>query len=328
MTRNDWPIIGNAQALDFFESILATEKRSPGSIGGVYLVTGPNKVGRTSAIEHFIKRLLGSDDQHPGETIDMWPDIFRLRREEESREIGVDLARDFSSRLALSSFSNSYRVGIIHEAELLTTQAANALLKTLEDARDQAIVFLIASDSESLPQTVVSRSQHIPFRAVAADEIYDWLIAEHSFDRPFAKNIARLSDGRPGFALELARDAEALESQLAPARVLINSLHKRVYERFKDASTLLSGFKGAAAAEAASLVIDDWRCVVRDILMTHLNQPEYMRFAFLQDDIQKAARLVTVSDARLIDERLKRSSLYIQSNVAPATVLENILLTI
>lgn len=327
MPKEAWPIIGNANALDFFESLLAEERREPGSIGGVYLVTGPEKVGRSSAVEFFIKKLLGTDDQHPGETIDMWPDIFRLRREEDKREIGVDQARDFSARLSLSSFTASYRVGIIHDAHLLSTEAANALLKTLEETRDQAIVFLIAHNSDQLPQTVVSRSQIVAFRAVAVDEIYDWLISVHSFDRPFAKNIARLSGGRPGLALDLGRDKELLEKNLAPARVLIASFKQKLFERWKAASVLLSE-NSASAADAAEAIVDDWRCVVRDIIMTQLNQPEYMRYAFLEEEIRQVSRGFGISEARRLDERLQKSAAYLKSNVSPATVLENILITL
>ncbi len=328
MIREDWPIIGNTHALDFFESLLAEDRRMPGSIGGVYLVTGPDKVGRATAVEYFIKKLLGTDDEHAGQTIDMWPDIFRLRRDEDKREIGVDQARDFSSRLALSSFADSYRVGIIHDAHLLSQEAANALLKTLEETRDQAIVFLIAHNADQLPPTVVSRAQHIPFRAVPADEIYNWLISVHSFDRPFAKNIARLSDGRPGFALDLARDKNLLEEHLAPARVLIASFKQRLFERWKAATILLTGHSGSDAAITAELVIDDWRCVVRDILMVALNQPEYMRYAFLEEEIRQLARVVALPEARRLDNRLQEAAVYLRANVSPATVLENILITL
>jgi DNA polymerase-3 subunit delta' len=328
MTRSDWPIIGNNEAIDFLESLLAFERLNPGSIGGTYLFTGPNKVGRNSSIEYFIRRLLGSDEQYIAGTIDMWPDVFRLRRQEDKREIGVDQAREFSARLALSSFTDSYRIGIIHEAELLSPQAANALLKSLEEARDKAMIFLITEQADRLPATVLSRAQKIVFHPVANDEVYEWLINEHGLVRPLAKNLARLSDGRPGLALALARDKNLLASYLEPARFFINSFRTRLYESWKEANKFLIGHKGAAAVETAQGIINTWRGVVRDMMMTLLNQPELVRYAFLEQEIHEATKTIDLGEARRLEERLKKASTYLEANVNPNITLENILINL
>lgn len=328
MTRADWPIIGNSEAIDFLESLLAFERLTPGSIGGTYLFTGPNRVGRTSSVEYFIRRLLGSDDKTQAGTIDMWPDVFRLRRAEDKREIGVDQAREFSSRLALSAFTDSYRVGIIHEADLLSIEAANALLKSLEEARDKVIIFLITEQADRLPATVISRSQKITFHPVANDELYEWLINEHGLDRPFAKNIARLSDGRPGLALALARDKELLESYLSPARIFIGSFKTRLYEKWQEVGKLLAGQKGTAAVEVAEKVIATWRGITRDIIMTLLNQPELVRYAFLEQEIRQCANSLGLAEARALEEKLKKAKSYLGANVNPNIILENIIINL
>lgn len=328
MTRSDWPIIGNNEAIDFLESLLAFERLNPGSIGGTYLVAGPNKVGRTSSVEYFIRRLLGKDEQYIAGTIDMWPDVFRLRRKEDKREIGVDQAREFSARLALSSFSDSYRVGIIHEAETLSTEAANALLKSLEEARDKAIIFLITEQADRLPATVLSRAQKIVFHPVANDEVYEWLINEHGLDRPLAKNLTRLSDGRPGLALALARDKDLLESYLEPARFFINSTRIRLYESWKEANKFLAQAKGAAGVLSAKNIINSWRGVVRDMIMTLLNQPELVRYAFLEQEIHEATKTIDLSEARRLAERLEKADIYLEANVNPNIILENILINL
>jgi DNA polymerase-3 subunit delta' len=328
MPSSDWPIIGNTQARDFFESLLLCERLTPGSIGGTYIISGPDKVGRGSSIEYFVRRLLGNDEQHSGGTIDMWPDVFRLRRKEDKREIGVDQAREFSARLALSSFSDSYRVGIIHEADLLTIEAANALLKSLEEASDRAIIFLVTEEADRLPQTIQSRSQIIHFRPVATDEIYEWLAEEQGLDRPFAKNIARLSAGRPGWAAELARDRDLLENYLKPARIFVDAFGLRLHERWKSATALLSGLKGAQAAEAAENCLKAWRQVTRDVMMAGLNQPEHMRYAFLENEIRALLPNFGLSEARRLEDRLRKGAEYLKANVNPANVLENILIAL
>lgn len=328
MTRTDWPIIGNAEAIDFLESLLAFERLNPGSIGGAYLFVGPNKVGRTSTVEHFIRRLFGSDNQVETGTIDMWPDVFRLRRNEDKKEIGVQQAREFSSRLALSSFVDFYRVGIIHEADSLSNEAANALLKSLEEARDKVIVFLITEQAEHLPETILSRSQQVIFHPVANDELYEWLINEHGLERPFAKNITRLSDGRPGLALALARDKALLDSYLMPARIFTSSIKNRLYEKWQEVGKFLAGYKGQAAVEAAEKIIATWRGITRDIIVTILNQPELVRYAFLEQEIRQAAKTLGLAEARALEEKLKKAKLYLESNVNPNLILENIIINL
>lgn len=328
MTSNDWPIIGNPEAIDFLESLLSFEHLNPGAIGGSYVFAGPNKVGRTSAVEYFIRRLFGSDDQIQGGTIDMWPDVFHLRRSEDKREIGVEQAREFSTRLTLSSFTDSYRIGIIHEADLLSNQAANALLKSLEEARDKVIIFLISEQADRLPATVLSRTQRITFHPVANDELYEWLISEHGLDRPFAKNIARLSDGRPGLALALARDKELLESYLTPARIFISSFKGRLYEKWQEVGKLLAGKKGTLAVEAAEKIISAWRGITRDIIMMLINQPELVRYAFLEQEIRYCAKSFGLAEARIMEEKLKKASAYLEANVNPNIILENILINL
>ncbi len=328
MPATDWPIIGNTQAKDFFESLLLCERLRPGSIGGTYIVSGPDKIGRGSSIEFFIQRLLGNDEQHAVGTIDMWPDVFRLRRKEDKHEIGVDLAREFSGRLALSSFSDSYRIGIIHEADLLTIEAANALLKSLEEASDRAIIFLVTEEADRLPETIRSRSQLIMFRPVSTDEIYEWLVEEQGLDRPFAKNVARLSAGRPGWAAQLARDPEILETYLEPARVFVSSFTMRLHERWKASAALLSGHKGVDAVETAENCLKAWRQVTRDIMMANLNQPEFMRYAFLEQEIRNLLPRFSLNDARRLEEQLRKAREYLRANVSPANVLENILIAL
>lgn len=327
MSRSDWPIIGNPKAIEFFESLLSFERRSSLSIGGTYLVVGPNKIGRTSAIEYFIRELLGESSPTAGQTLDMWPDVFRLRRIEDKLQIGVAEAREWSNRLTLSSFSESYRIGIVHEADLLSHEAANALLKSLEEARDRVIIFMIAEMADRLPATVVSRSQKIVFHPVAIDEVYEWLVTEHGLDRPFAKNIARLSNGRPGLALDLMRDKELLESYLEPARFFVNAFRLRLHERWQKLPALLAAGPGAVN-ERALEIVQKWRSVARDIMMVLLNQPELMRYAFLEKEIRQTATLSVINETRQLEERLRLANTYLRANVNPNLVLENILINL
>ncbi len=325
MPATEWPVVGQHHAVDFLENLLEFERAHPGRLGGSYIFSGPRLVGKTDALECFLKRLCGSEEYSDAA---LMSDVVRLRRQEGKHEIGISLTREFISRLGLSSFAGKYRIGIIEGADGLSTEAANALLKTLEDGRGQLMVFLLAASIERLPATVISRSQIVSFRPVPTDEIYDWLISQHKVSRPLAKNLARLAGGRPNLALTLATDKEALERWLAPARLLLAAPLQRLSERWSAVSSLLGSAKGPEAADTATEIFSSWRLVVRDIMLAHLNQPDLVRHAFLEQDIKDAARRISLSEARSLDAIFGRGIEYVDSNVSPKMALEQALLAL
>jgi hypothetical protein len=86
--------------------------------------------------------------------------------------------------------------------------------------------------------------------------------------------------------------------------------------------------KGYEAVEHAALIIKSWQAVTRDIIMTLLNQPELMRYAFLDQEIHQAAALIDINEARHLEERLRKAAIYLKANVSPNIVLENILINV
>lgn len=319
MAHRDWPIIGHTEAIEFFEGLLAYEARQSGKIGGTYILNGVANVGKAALLETFISRLLAGE-QLQAQAPTFFSDIVRLERTLEKREIGVEQVREFSARLALSSYAGPYRIGIISEAETLSLEAANALLKTLEDAREQVLIFLLTSATGHLPATVVSRSQVVRFSQVPTDSIYEWLIEKHGVARPQAKNIARLAGGRPGIALQLAKDPKFLEETLTPAKSLYAALCAPLHERWQLAGALVG--KGKLAAEAVAAIIARWQVAIRDIMLVRLNQPDLIMHAFLDKEIRLAAERITLGDLRSLERTCVTAQRYIRANVSPKLVLE------
>lgn len=326
MKTHGWPLVGQNQAIEYLEHLLAFERQQPGSLGGCYIFSGAASLGKTTVLGHFLSRLSG------GEAIDLQDasgaDIVRLELAEERRGIGVAQAREFSGRLSLSSFAGRYRVGIIFDAETLSLEAANALLKTLEDAREQVLIFLLASAPDRLPATIVSRSQRIPFAPVPADDLYEWLIAEKGMSRPQAKNLSRLANGRPGLALRLAADKQLLEEYLAPVRLLCSAFRLSLAERWQAVGKLLGSAKGAENAAQAGRILAAWRLALRDLLLMRLNRPELVTHAFLEQELREAGKQLTLGELRRYDYRLEEASSYLAANVSPKLVLEQALMNL
>lgn len=143
------------------------------------------------------------------------PDLFRLGLEEERNEIVVDQVRGFIASLVLTPSIGTRRVGLIEPADRLNRNAANALLKTLEEPSNEVWLVLVTDHPERLPVTVLSRCQKRPIRVPEPDLAGQWLAAQNVAADPVRCRIAlELADGAPLLAAEWLQD-QGLDQALA-----------------------------------------------------------------------------------------------------------------
>jgi DNA polymerase-3 subunit delta' len=127
-----------------------------------------------------------------------------------STVIKVDQIRELSGALALSRHGAGYRVAILEPADALNINAANSLLKTLEEPADNTVLVLVSSQPGHLPPTIRSRCQQIRIAAPEAGTALAWLAGQYDGPRP--EVFLRLADGAPLRALALAQE-DALEER-------------------------------------------------------------------------------------------------------------------
>lgn len=147
---------------DHITDILTRALKS-GRIAHAYLLTGPRGVGKTSIariLAHEINQLPYSDDsQHL--------DIIEI---DAASNNGVEDVRDLREKVQIAPVSASKKVYIIDEVHMLSKQAFNALLKTLEEPPEHIVFILATTDVEKLPATIISRTQRYGFRAITPDD--------------------------------------------------------------------------------------------------------------------------------------------------------------
>jgi DNA polymerase-3 subunit delta' len=105
------------------------------------------------------------------------PDLITLGFLEESRQIRIEQVRELASALAFTSHQGGYKVAILSPADALNRNAANALLKTLEEPTPRTILILVATQPSRLPATLLSRCQRVHIRAPSRAEAIAWLQA-------------------------------------------------------------------------------------------------------------------------------------------------------
>lgn len=106
------------------------------------------------------------------------PDLLRVQPIEDSKEIRVDQVRELSAELALTSHAGGRKVAIVSPAERLNRNAANALLKTLEEPSGSALLLLVTGEPWRLPATVRSRCTRLRPEPTSDDRFVSWLQAQ------------------------------------------------------------------------------------------------------------------------------------------------------
>ena len=157
--------------------------------------------------------------------------------------------RDLTRDLALLPFEGGARVAIVSGADRMTEDAQAAFLKTLEEPPSGTVLILTASDEERLLDTIRSRCVRIRLGPVARRDVEAILVDAQVAEPPTAARLARLSAGRPGDAVALARSPEALTIRGEIARTLLDMAGATRSDRLRTARDLL----GRAADVLAAL---------------------------------------------------------------------------
>ncbi|MCQ2292783.1 MAG: DNA polymerase III subunit delta [Bacteroidaceae bacterium] len=119
----------------------------------------------------------------------------RIGLEGQKFQIGVGESDQIIRKLSLVSAQGGWKVMIIWQAEKMSTEAANKLLKILEDPTPETLFILVAEHSEQLLETIVSRTQRFDFRPLAEDDVADVLMRDHGLSAADARQAAHVSGG-------------------------------------------------------------------------------------------------------------------------------------
>ncbi len=158
-------------------------------IAHAYLFTGPEGVGKKQtalALAQYLNcaspntETFASCEHCPSciqSVSGSQPDLLML--EPDGTSIKIEQIRTLLNKVSLRSYENTYKVIIINDAHLMTDQAANCLLKTLEEPTDNTIFILVTAQVQNLPVTILSRCQQISFNLLSPAMIQDILQKLH-----------------------------------------------------------------------------------------------------------------------------------------------------
>lgn len=298
-------IIGHEKITQFLERAIQNDR-----VAHAYLFVGSEHVGKRTVAEWFACKLFSTTI----EKLIQNPDFLELKRKvnedgEQQKTISIDEIRDLKSQLGLSSFFNSWKIALIPDAETLTIQAANALLKILEEPSGKTCFIILAKHKDLLPKTIVSRSEVVRFNLVPSAITLNALVALGiANDR--ASELASLSCGLPGIALDFARNEEKYKEYMKFLGELATIGKLSVADRFS---------KGAEVLESKGIeeTLDSLAFVLRNELLLQYN---------CNDRVLSGLRMqIDLSPAEALGKILKYKQ-YLQYNVNKNLILENILI--
>jgi len=150
-----------------------------GRVPHAVLLLGPVGTGKRATAVWMAKQRLGLQD---GRSLPQYPfaapehaDLRWVGPPEDKHSVGIDQVRTLINELNLTSYEGGGKVAIVDSAHAMTINAANSLLKTLEEPPGDALIVLVADRVGRLPATVFSRCQRVNFNRPATSESLAWL---------------------------------------------------------------------------------------------------------------------------------------------------------
>jgi DNA polymerase-3 subunit delta' len=262
--REVFDLTGHEASEEAFEAT-----RARGRLHHAWLLTGPEGVGKATFAYRAARRLLGApaDPTHgvlgasPDHPVSRQiiahahPDLFVLERigpdGKVRKVIPVDEARGLSEFFSKSPASAPHRVAIIDAVDDLNVNAANAILKTLEEPPPHGVLLMISHSPGRLLPTIRSRCRRLAFAPLGLEEAARFVRDREDVSAEDALRLAKMSGGAPGRAWTLA-GAKAIEMDDA-ARALIEGL-PRVDEAM--ALSIADRFRGGEGQAQFNLLFD------------------------------------------------------------------------
>jgi len=258
-----WQVIGQDKILSLLDYGLKTD-----AIAHAYLLVGPGRVGKGTLAINLAQAL---NCEGSGPPCGQCRSCQRIRESKhadvttvglDSRtEIGIDDIRGLQRLANLPPYEGKCKVLIIDGAEYLSIEAANALLKILEEPPPKVVWLLLAAEEERLLPTVISRCQRLELKPVPSERVQEVLVNSYNVDADKAKLLTQLCHGRLGWALSALADGDMLEQRSQRIDKLASLLTAGIEQRFAYAQELASQFSQdrKAGLEITEIWFDWWR---------------------------------------------------------------------
>lgn len=196
------------------------------------------------------------------------PDIIYIEKPNDKKTIGVEPIRVLNDDVAIRPFYSQKKVYIINEGDILTPEAQNAFLKTLEEPPEYAVFIIIVENSSALLQTVLSRASLIHFTPVSDKLIEKYINEKYPEHTSRIEFLTKYCEGIPGIADDIIADEgfETLRTESInklPVLLSKNKLYAYSIQKFIDENK-----------DNAEKIFDFWISYLRDVIVIQCSAPD------------------------------------------------------
>ena len=295
MTFDD--VVGQNHITETLKHELASEK-----IGHAYLFCGTRGTGKTTTAKIF-SRAVNCENPKDGEPCNVCDtckgiidgrimDVYEM---DAASNNGVDAIRNLREEVIYTPAGCKYKVYIIDEVHMLTIQAFNALLKTLEEPPEHALFILATTEPQKIPQTILSRCQRYDFKRIGVDDIAGRLKKVAAAEGINATEdalelIAEIGDGSMRDALSVLDRCSAFGEELRRENVseIVGIVDERVL--FDITEDVISNNVSGAIAK-----LDGLLNMGKDVLTFFEDYIEHLRSVLLCNECEKPEKVLEKS---------------------------------
>lgn len=325
-----WHVIGRPEAISSLE-----RNSQRGRLSHAYLFVGPPHVGKRTLALTLAQSVNCGAQERPCTTCDTCrrisegkhPDVQVVGLDSERHaEIGIHHIREIQATSCLPPFEGRYKVFIIKRAEALSSEAANCLLKILEEPSPQILFLLLSARERQLLPTIVSRCQRIELRPNPISTIKTMLVLNYDMAEEKADTISRLSKGCPGWALQAVSNEHLMDQRVQNLNNVVAIGHAHREQRLSQIGDIALQFSKDRSR------IDDMLCMWadwwRDIMLIRTKNNQFITNVDFMSTLVQEAEKYNLWQIKNYLHSLQTAREQLEQNANPRLVLENLVLSL
>jgi DNA polymerase-3 subunit delta' len=330
MLEHDWNIVGHEHAINTLRRALAAQR-----VRHAYLFSGPEHIGKTLLAQRFAQTLLctGGADAHvaPQNPCNVClscrkvmhgnhPDVHYISRPPDRQFILIEQVRALQGEAARKTLEGRRNIFIIQGMHEMNVQAANCLLKTLEEPEPDVVLLLTAPDPGALLPTILSRVQQVPMHLLTTTQIKTALEQRWQVEPEEAGLVGALAAGRMGWAVQAVEDGDMLAERQAQLETLAKLPAAGRVQRFEVAQRL------SADSDNVRGILELWLLWWRDMLLAANNCLDLIVNVDMQGLIQKQAAKIGAAESQRMIRSILGAMEALEQNVNTRVALEVLML--
>jgi DNA polymerase III subunit delta' len=323
-----WQVIGQDRIVSLLDYGLKTN-----AIAHAYLIVGPQHVGKRTLAVNLAQALNCDGPEVPCGECHSCRRILEGKHADitciglNSRtEIGIDDMRGLQRSANLPPYEGKCKVFIIDEAEYLSTEAANSLLKILEEPPQRVVWLLLAAEEEHLLPTIISRCQRLELKPVPSERVQETLIESCKVDAGKARLLSQLCRGRLGWALSALANDDVLEQRSQRIDRLVSLLTAGLEQGFAYGQEVATHF--SLDRKAGAEIIEIWLGWWHDLMLIKGGCPEAITNVDRESVLVKQAQVLSLAEIKEFLASLDFLQGAISRNANPRLALEWLMLNL